>query len=248
MLKPIILFLVIAAVARAASIEYPAPGNLRLDEGTIELWFTPMTELYVKLPPNKYQRAFSLFSLRIPEHFSMSAAWASKGTKTQVSVSMSSAIVENGVQPVVSEAPKNWQQGQRHHVAFTWRGREMKSAFDGQEAGSRKQQLPFTGSLPGRTLVIGDPEGRDCRIILHAVRVSCVARPAETIKNARPVPDIYTLLFDAFDQPPKEGRTTARVISGLSGEHGGTIKGACLFTQTPSPGLALFSSSKGAKK
>jgi len=230
------LFVAVADLVQAASIEYPAPGNLRLDEGSIELWLTPMTELYPAVKSGKYQRAFALFSLRIPEHFSMSAAWGSKGDKAQVSVSLNAVGVENGLLPVPAQAPRNWQQGQRHHIAFTWRGQEMKLFFDGREAGGRKQQLCFTGPLAGRTLLIGDPDSRDCRIILHAFRVSCVARTTST----QPVADIYTLLLDTFDQ-----QTTARVISGLSGERGGMIKGAHHFT---SNGLALFAPAKGERK
>ncbi len=232
----VVLFVAVADLLKAASIEYPAPGNLRLDEGSIELWLTPMTELYPTTKPKEYRRAFALFSLRIPEHFSMSAAWGSKGDKAQVSVSLNAVGVENGLLPVPAQAPRNWKQGERHHIAFTWRGQEMKLFFDGRESGGRKQQLCFTGPLAERTLLIGDPDSRDCRIILHAVRVSCVARTTST----QPVADIYTLLFDAFDH-----QTKTQVISGFSGERGGTIKGAHHFTPN---GLALFAPPKGERK
>jgi hypothetical protein len=234
---------VAANPARAGGIEYPAPGNLRLDEGTIELWLTPMTELYPALKPKEYRRAFALFALRVPECFSMSAAWLSKGGQHQVAVSMSAVGVRDGLLSVPATAPRDWQPGQRHHIAFMWSGREMKLAFDGREAGGRKQQLWLSGPLAGRSLTIGDPDGRDCQIILHAVRVSCVARPAKTMKGAQPSADIHTLLLDVFDQPAKEGRSNARVISGFSGENGGVIKGAHHFAQ----GLALFASAKGER-
>jgi hypothetical protein len=239
----VVLSVAAADPARAGGIEYPAPGNMRLDEGTIELWLTPMTELHPATKPKEYRRAFSMFSLRVPERFSISAAWSSQGATAQVAVSMNAVGVQNGLLSVPAQAPRDWQPGQRHHIAFTWRGQEMRLAFDGREAGGRKQQLWFSGPLAGRTLVIGDPEFRDCRILLHAVRVSCVARPAGTMKGAKPAADIHTLLLDVFDQPAKEGRTNARVISGLSGESGGVIKGAHHFAR----GLALFGSEKGRR-
>ncbi|MBI5685632.1 MAG: hypothetical protein HZC54_11180 [Verrucomicrobia bacterium] len=238
-----VLSVAAADLARAGGIEYPAPGNLRLEEGTIELWLTPMTELYPATKPKEYRRAFALFGFRVPEHFSMSAAWLSKNGQHQVAVSMSAVGVQDGLLSVPAPAPRDWQPGQRHHVAFTWSGRDMKLAFDGREAGGRKQQLWLSGPLAGRSLIIGDPDARDCRIILHAVRVSCMARPAETMKNAQPAADIHTLLLDVFDQPAKAGRTNARVISGLSGEGGGVIKGAHHFAQ----GLALFAPAKGER-
>lgn len=226
------------------NITYPALGNLRLEEGTLEVWFTPVGELYPKLEAKQYEKGFSLFSFGVPDEFSVNAFWSSRGSQHRIGVSMNSSGDE-ALSPMWV-ALKNWQSGQRHHLALTWHGSDMRLVLDGTEAGTRMQTGRFSGLLGGQPLVIGGLERGRSDVIIHAVRTSSVARPSTLLKDAQPVADLYTLLLDRFDRSEElhgEVTTAEAAVIGSGGQLAGTYH----FTLRPASGLALFGTASQVK-
>ncbi|MFW6058993.1 MAG: LamG-like jellyroll fold domain-containing protein [Phycisphaeraceae bacterium] len=243
----LVLIGLLASPLHAGSVRYPAIGNIDLREGTIELWLTPTVELYPDLEEGQYQGLMSLFSLSVPDGFSMGASWyakqGSRDLRSQLHVSMGHAEQKNALIPVPGGgvADKRWQRGEMHHVALTWRGTEMALYADGEQVGGRSQALGFSGRLAGCELIFGNARNRDAGLILHAVRVSRTAHDAETLKHAEPAARPDTLLLDRFDDESlgEDGTTRAEVIAGLTGETGGTLHGGYHGTRSPEPGLVL---------
>lgn len=230
-----LLMVLLSGLACGAVLEYPAPGNLDLDEGTMEFWFTPTRELYPPMGDRKFVGVFSLFSLDMPEQFHAGCGWGQKAEGATLFVSMSAPGRDKALLPVGTHV-KGWKAGEAHHVAFTWKGRDMRIYVDGRPGGERMQSVPFSGGIAQARLLVGGVEGRSAGIILHAVRTSSVARTEAMLRNAQPEPDLYSLLVDRFDRP---GKTQAEQISGLSGEKGATVSKDAQFVQAPKPGLAL---------
>jgi len=232
----------LSGVAGAGGIEYPALGNVTLDEGTLEFWFTPTRDLYPDIGKSKYRGVFSLFSFRVPDKFGMGGGWGARADGAVLFVSMNAVGKPKALLPMTGR-PGGWKKNEKHHVAATWRGREMKLYADGKEVGRRGQAMSLGGGLANAKLTVGSFKGYASHIIVHAVRSSCIARDEKTLANAKPEPDIYTLLLDRFDDAaefgPKAKATKAEQIGGLGGEKGGTFKGAVRFVEKPAPGLAL---------
>jgi hypothetical protein len=239
--------ILLCGTTRAGKIEYPALGNFDLNEGTLEIWLTPMTEMYPE-NPGRYRGAFSLFSIRVPDRFSIAAGWGSsqseKGNQTvqhRLFSSMSGSKPKE-LLPVVIQ-PKNWKQGQPQHYAITWQGKIMKAYSNGKRGGGRSQSGVLSGNLGDVWFILGDQKGRDSRVIVHAVRLSSIARSEEQLANAKPVADVYTRLLDVFDSPNclQKGMTKPVVMTRFpGGSEGGRASKGVRFTQTPTPGLALY--------
>jgi hypothetical protein len=240
----LLLSLALAPFCLGGGIEYPALGHFDVEEGSIELWFTPMVEdLYPKPGPKEYRNLFTLFQMQVPECFSMGCTWIAKGKQHGFHVSMDAPGRQRALLPVSGRPDKTWRPGERHHLAFTWRQRDMSLWLDGKVAGTRRQSEPLTGKMAGQRLVVGDGKSRDIRVIIHAVRLSSVARSESLLAGARPEPDIHTTLLDRFDDPSRidaSGRTTAQQASSLSGQGGATLKGNWRLVKDPSPGIALY--------
>lgn len=231
----ILLTVLASGLACGAVVEYPAPGNIDLDEGTMEFWFTPTKELYPPLGDRKFIGVFSLFNLSVPEEFHASCGWGLKPDGATLFISMSAPGRDKALLPVGTHV-KDWKAGEAHHVAFTWKGRDMRMFVDGRPGGTRTQAVPFSGGIARARLLVGGVEGRPAGIILHAVRFSQVARSEAMLQNAQPEPDLYSLMVERFDKP---GKAQAEQISGLSGEKGGTVSKDAQFVEAPRPGLAL---------
>jgi len=231
-----------ASVAGAGSIEYPALGNVRLEEGTLEFWFTPTKELYPDIGESRYAGIFSLFSFAVEDHFSMGSGWGVRRDGAVFFVSMSAKGKPKALLPVPSRI-KGWKKGEKHHVAFTWRGNVMKLYADGKQVSQRDQATSLTGPLADAKLIVGNRKGRSSHIIVHAFRSSSVARDEAMLAKAEPEQDIYTLLLDRFDKPDEFGEkvasTKAEQIGGFNGETGGTVRGKATFVEKPETGLAL---------
>ena len=237
----------------AGGVHYPALGNVELGEGTIELWLTPTVELYPELKEDQYQGLMSLFSLQVPGEFSMNALWYAKNTRSgdqyRLHVSIGHQEQRKALIPVPAK-PVKWRRGELHHLAFTWRGKEMSLYADGKRVGHRMQAVGFSGRLGGSELIIGNAHGRDAGFILHAVRVSHTAHGAETQKNAEPVARLDTLLLDRFKNGSidESHKTRAEIIAGLAGETGGTLHGTYHLTETSKPGIALNGAEEPAQQ
>lgn len=231
-------------VVDAGAIRYPALGHLELEEGTIELWVTPMAELYPEI--EGFRRGFSLFSLDVPGHFSFSGMWATSDDAHGPHVSMSSQRQERGLTPVPGRAVDWWQKGEPAHVALTWKGREMTLVVDGDPVGQRRQGVAFSGDLARVMLVIGDARSRDNEVVLHAVRVSNVARPPESFAESEPTADVFTLLLDRFQRVERDddGAWSIPEVARLGSEADsiarGEIRGSWRRVERPKQGLALY--------
>ncbi|MCF7837687.1 MAG: hypothetical protein K9N49_03570 [Candidatus Marinimicrobia bacterium] len=237
------LSLLLAGMARAGGIVYPALGHFHPDEGTLEIWFTPMqTELYPELPPGQYRGGFQLFGMQVPDHFNMRAGWQGKGATHGIGNSISHAGGDRKALLPLQVGLPDWQPGEPQHLAFTWKGNTMR-LISGTHSGGREQAKTFTGQMGGQSLTIGAPDARDTLIIIQAVRFSRIARSAEALRAAQPETDLYTLMLDRFDAPEcvtAEGWTRPVAFSRLSGAPGGQIKGVGRWVAEPVPGLALY--------
>ncbi|MCF7837280.1 MAG: LamG domain-containing protein [Candidatus Marinimicrobia bacterium] len=229
----------------AGQITYPAIGNLDLEEGTIEIWLTPMRALYT--PSVAYQGLLHCGAVR-NDHFSMSLAWYAKNNTHMIEANLGGGRLAN----VTAQAPADWTPGQMHYVAFTWQGATMVLFADeaGGDGGrqvteqNRRIQLEAFDQLgsPGDTLVIaGQRDGYQTYVIVHAVRISAVARELA----AAPVPpldrtaldDVYTLLLDIYEANYVDGATTPVTLSGLAGENGGRGNAAFVEAGSTQQGL-----------
>jgi hypothetical protein len=238
------LFIARPGAAAAGTLTYPLLGNIDVAEGTIEFWITPMVDLY-PTESRAYVSVFSLFSIEDAENFTAGAGWYRSGKQLGLKVSISSKVNRGNLLPVIpgSFTPMDWQPGEAHHIAFIWRGQTMQTFVDGKLHGVRGQAEPFSGLIGGAWLRIGDPwTDKRSRFILQAIRISSIARPFGAMAPGEPKADAATLLLDIFDPrtPPVEERTRARVISGLSHERGGTLRGKWRLVEGPVPGLALY--------
>lgn len=243
----LVLVVGVAVSVESAGITYPAVGNLRLEQGTLEIWFTPYgVDLQRE---TDWSREMSLFAFESPHVFGMGGGYSIKGARRGAHISMSNRVgARNILRNLVGRNP-DWRAGELAHYAFVWDGEEMRHYGNGQRLGAREQRASLAAlmrldarALGAEELVIGDHRGRDAGLILHAVRVSAIARAPETSSMERPDPDLHTLLLDRFDLPghaPENGRTRAVVISGLSGETGGRVLGVVQPMETPRPGLLM---------
>lgn len=238
----LVLLVSLAPTAWAGGVEYPLLGNFQNEEGTLEIWFTPMTEPHPPQKEGEYQSIFALFQIKASE-YAVNAGWHGKSGQYRLHASMSAKSGGNALLPVA--ASSKLQQGRRHHMALTWKGQSMNMIIDGGKASGREQAQPFTGPLVDGVIRIGSE--RDSKVIVHAVRISNVARLAEDLQGAQPTADLHTLLLDVFDTAPDQSGTHAKVTSGLAGETGGKIVGVAQFVTEPAPGLALWRQPKDAE-
>lgn len=238
----------LASVALAGSVRYPAPGNVDIEEGTIEIWLTPTADLYPSMKPGGYQNVLSLVTWQIDGEFSLAARWIARGSDDGTACRLHVALSHRQDKTALRSVPgtsAGWQPHTPRHFAFTWAGREMRLYADGQLLKHITQTRGFTGQLAGSELIFGDLRNQDAGFILHAVRISRIARTADALHDAKAIADPATLLLDRFDQAPASGDTTqATVIAGLSGEVGGLLRGQWHHVAGPQSGLALYRQEK----
>ncbi|MDF3058245.1 MAG: hypothetical protein K0R17_2460 [Rariglobus sp.] len=242
-----------AVRASAAGIEYPAAGHFDPAEGTIELWITPMVDDLYPPDDGKYRKLFDLFSVVSPDNWSCVSTWARYKAQIGPRVSMSSKKMNKGLSTLLASMKevRVWKKGERRHFAFVWKGRDMAMYSDGQRISEEHQQgVGLDGSMAGIPFFIGNKDGDDAPVILNAVRISSIAKPAAALADAEPREEIFTLLLDRFDVPKKleGGRTRPEAMHSLQdGATGGKILGHARFVTQPTAGLALYKESAGGK-
>ncbi len=232
------------ATRQFANLAYPGLGNIQFDEGTLEMW------VISDLDFDNKSAGGTVFDIRFldgsADHYGM------------VYLSHHFAFVgwvKPRQQNYVWTEPLNWKMKEAHHIALTWKGRSRSFYIDGR--------IPPPNTVPGDSLQgPGRPDTSENVVVedwLHGditvtqlclglsytpltvdeIRISSIARSVEEIHQqiaAGPVADVYTLLLDHCDGGPAE------VISGLSGEKGGTLSGAYRIVDTPhGKGIALWS-------
>lgn len=239
--------------ASAAGIEYPAAGNFDPAEGTIEVWITPMADDLYPPDDGKYRKLFDFFSVVSPDNWSCVSTWARYKAQIGPRVSMNSKKMNKGLSTILTSMKhvRPWQKGERRHFAFVWKGRNMAMYSDGQPISEEHQQgVGLDGSMAGLPFFVGSKDGDDTPVILNAVRISSVAKPAAALAGAEPGEEIFTLLLDRFDVPKKldGGRTRPEAMHSLQdGEAGGKIIGHARLVTQPTAGLALYKEKAGAK-
>jgi len=228
-----------ATALLAGAVSYPALGHVDMEEGTIEVWFTPMTELHPDVGDKVYTHIFRLFELQVENEFGIGCTWYARPSRHGLKVSTGSRRLKEGMAGLLGSPLDHWKTGEPHHVAFTWHGRDMALWADGVRIAGRQQMIGFTGKPGKARLFVGDRDSKS-PIIVHAVRVSSVARGEPQLQQAKPVADLATMLLDVFSDPPADRTTRPTVISELQGEQGGRLVGDAHFTPAPAPGLRLY--------
>lgn len=237
--------LLIAGGVLQAGVEYPAGGNLDPEEGTIEIWLTPMPKDLRPPDDGKYHSVFSLFSTKVPGYWNMSSGWYRHNSQLGLKVSMRSQRMPDGISALLAEAPP-WERGHPQHFAFVWKGAEMAIYADGKKISDKRQGTGFDGGTAGAKLFFGGDDNNGTPIILHAIRVSSVARSESALTGAKPEADAGTLLLERFDKPDVATSTITapEVIFSLGEKQSGKINGPVHFVTEPLPGLALYRESK----
>lgn len=155
--------LLLCDTARAGSVvRYePLAGNLELDEGTIELWLTPLTDVWAPTTQTSETRLHLFHITRQGPGLTLSLLW--RATRTEEGVTANNMVLtlnprtQNGgplIGPIIftpANALQSWQQGQMHYVAVRWKG-----AFDTAANQNRRivvtdllvDQHPSTGGSP----------------------------------------------------------------------------------------------------
>lgn len=238
-----------AAPALQAGVEYPAGGNLDPEEGTVEMWVTPMAEELYPPDDGNYHSVFSLFSAKVPGEWNVSCGWYRHGSQIGIKASMNSPKVPKGLTAVLpSSPPPAIEKGKMFHFALTWKGKEFTMFVDGKPSGSKPQAIGIYGPLAGTTLVFGGDGEKTSPLILNAIRVSSYAKNAAELTGAQPVPELETLLFENFARTPANGGeagTTSPAVAFTLGEpSAGHIKGPTHYVTTPTAGLALYPESQ----
>mgnify|MGYP006293933039 CR=1 FL=1 len=238
----VLLILVVGSPqSYASAIRYPALGNFELDEGTIEVWLTPMVDVLYPPDEGQYVVVFDLFQMKVDGEWRMGASWYRHNHQLGLKVSMDSHTMKKGLVGILSKTPRDWAPGERHKIAFTWKGREMALWADGKRIGGRRQAQGFAGKLGGEKLFIGDPQSQKrSRIIVHAVRISSIMREPEELTVQEPQADLATLLLDTFEnaEDVEEGVSNVEVMNAMDGR--AELTGPHHFVEEPSPGLALY--------
>jgi hypothetical protein len=229
--------LLIAAHASARELTYPLFGNFRAEEGTMELWFSCQAPLDAPAGGD-YQVLMSLFELSPAGASAVVATIFARGGKLHLSFSMHDRGAERGLLPISGPLTEPIPVGRVVHLAWTWRGRDMAVFVDGKLFGTRAQASVLAEATPGDLLRVGSSPG----MVLHALRISTVARDAQALARPRPDLDVHPLLLDCFDSAEHvsaDGSTRAQLVSGLMGESGGKVSPPFAFVSKPAPGLAL---------
>lgn len=196
---------------------YPATGNIDLQQGTMECWFAPSTE--------------------------MGGAWRNimgvVGTEGDMQVyylpgtpQLLNVVVNNkGKQTAVGMSGLQLAPGKFAHVAVTWSDK-VRLFVDGKLAATLDTTLP-TDLDKDRAkfwLMLGCPRDWQgyTKLIVDEFRVSKSLRYAGdyTVPTGPFAKDADTLLLDHFNVPAfrpdgEDAETQATVISGQSGELGG---------------------------
>ncbi len=242
----IVFGLLTSAFTYGGKLSYPAAGNMELNEGTLEVWLTPMAdELY---PPDdgKYYNVFDVFRLSIPGEWTIQSVWYRHKRQIGLKISSHSRDSEFGGGGIMgSEPAPDWKKGEMHHIAYVWKGKTLWLYVDGELRGSKTYGKGFWGSLEKVDLIFGyrkDGSDGDSRIILNAIKLSMVAKDKEALKNTRPEPNLATLLLDRFDSSDGiQGEGVIPEISYTLQEPTiGKLSGEWEYVTEPTAGIAFY--------
>ena len=194
---------------RQAILEYPAEGNINLQQGTFEAWVRPQFDTdppVAKDEPGRAKYNRSLLDINFPDGDRIVFYWNIDDR------SMRLLFYEGDKYTLHLTGTRKLTAGKWHHIAFTW-GDEAIVYIDGERAAGRK----FAGSVnsdPAKTTItLG---AGLCEFDIDELRISDVARaPADFDKPC--AADEHTLLLDHLDEtfkPDDKRRTSPAKAAG----------------------------------
>lgn len=246
-------FILGVAHAQNPVVHYPAAGNLRPEQGTLEMWFRFEEEpsgsagralhyfpfFFLNVEGEKHQRiscAYQTIWNTNNFHFFFSSVTRVEG---QILQSPYVATVEEGMgtKPDPRGPPifiPRIHAGDWHHLAVVWTNgleKALVSMFLDGRLVIRPTELPgsWWDDMEATSLRLMNAPYHD-NIAVDELRVSAIARTAEQLTNSCAkgalVRDEHTLLLDHFDRIEGE-QTVAEQISGYGGEKGGKLLNKC---------------------
>jgi len=179
---------------RQNTISYPAAGNFKPEQGTLEITVVPKFD---STAPGELNR--SLFSLRWAEDIRPEPEAGIWLYWNQEDKGMRVVVRENNRYTAIYGGRFPWKPGEPHTVAFTW-GESGAIYVDRQKIAF----APPKGTLsPGTDLsqarmILG---GSDCDFIVRQIRISDIPRPVSDLgAGSTPLAaDAHTLLLDRFE-------------------------------------------------
>ncbi len=237
-----------------AELRYPALGNIRLEEGTIEMWLTPQFD--PEATPAQATFIRRLISLNQDDDNNFVLLWRARILEHEGRVGHEAAgLYPSGrvggerfanfpsiwalIGPGRENPGRPWAEGEAMHVAFSWNGERMRWILNGEVAAEGPFLLPLNfGVNEEMELVIGHPGGSG--FLFRDLRISSIAREPEDTGFHHPdgVPaDFHTLLLDRLDgqapgQPPRESRPEV-ITEGLDGSRAGRSRSSLRFLSLP---------------
>jgi len=192
------------------SIAYPLELNFCQDEGTVELWVRPDSDLTA----DAGDRFYHFFAWRIAlglktwgEEGAFGLIWRSpQGLYTFGGRAHADVTLRNT--PTVWPRKLPWQPGSWHHLAFTWHGHQMTLFADGVQVARAKASERIPSADRGYW-VVGFGHSP---IAVDEFVVSSVARSGEEILERmqhRCERDEFTLILDPMETLD---RTHARCV------------------------------------
>lgn len=237
-------------------VTYPALGNIRMNEGTIEAWVTICFDPYQKTGLDWYSPSVLLDVVASPDA-GLDFGWGitpnkkpwdsrdlGKGLYSQI---WGGFRVKGRSFITVGSPPNIWRTNQTFHFAFSWKDRETWLYIDGKLVQHAEHpDSPDTEVTRQGAICLGSHfSGRETRIVLSEFRISSVARrPEELGFHGVLKPDPYTLLLDHFDKVTETGGqrlTKPEVMAVTDGVAGGMISSECRLVESfGRKAIALF--------
>jgi len=195
----------------SANIRWPAKGNIRLEQGTIEAWVRPAFDPKVEVAPDDPSRGL----------FNRDFIWLQYGGNQVIYYwniddrGMRFVLrTPDGQYPICFGARSDWKAGEWHHIAASW-GDAIRLYVDGQLVGEQKWSGLLPGDLSGGTIDLGLGP---CEFDVDDLCISDIAREPRGHKGPLS-PDEHTLLLESFDRrgPGTVGAWTTAPEKALGG-------------------------------
>ncbi|MEW6359095.1 MAG: glycoside hydrolase domain-containing protein [Planctomycetota bacterium] len=209
------------ASAAGASIQYPAAGNIRSDQGTAEMWLAPAFDSDPAEAGKKDHTQVpnvTLFWIDVDEKTNCGLFWCGPSQELRIW-----SRVDGKVLTTLS-APVKWKKGELHHAAFSW-GDALRIYLDGELKAEKEYKGLTPKDLAKAALHIGKSGAPQ---LVDEIRVSDIARAPDLARQPY-APDEHTLLLDHLDQGIKTfytQKTAPAVATGGPGELHGSPESA----------------------
>jgi len=200
--------------AKSARITYPAEGHVDLKQGTFECWvrpqFNPSPEFDPKDPSRGTLNRYML-NMSLGNDCDVFFYWNIDDR------SMRLYYRHGRTHPLLLATRSKWEEGEWHHVAFTW-GEATRVYLDGKMAAEKSWEGLLPGDPANAQITLGMSP---CEMDIDEVRISSVPRDSFDLTQA-PQADESTLLLDHMDESfPPDGRKKTSPAVGT----GGTVTG-----------------------